>query len=549
METHPGNRNSVAYFNGRVFTVNEKQPWAAAFIVSDTGIFEAVGPDEQILGIAKQRSLVKFDLRQKFVMPGVHDAHSHMWMAGLQHLSEANVVLEDNDAKIAEKLLGAHCQCSYTGARNDWIFGNSYLSTHFPGDRPDRCHLDQLWREQPVLLRDFAAHDLLLNTAGLKALGIDESIVDPPGGAFLRRADGTLTGEVIEAATQTVWLRMPMPPLAHIKRAVAYALSTCHRYGITSAQEASANTLFLHALREMETENKLDLDVYAHILSAPGGFVVEGESSLAALLDVAEGFRSKHIHPQFVKFILDGSPVPPNLTQADLDGNGDTCTENLVVSEEKLFERLKLYDSRGMTCKLHATGEGSVRMALNVLEKVRDLNENGPRHEIAHCNAVHPGDTTRFGPLRVTAEMSPAIFHHDTSNQDPRLARWDFNAMLSAKALVTIGSDWLVTPTPDLFPSAGGIAEKIGAGCHVDDGLTDLQRGSRIVLRILTMGGAEAVGAQHRVGSIEVGKKANFIAVDRDLSEGGFRDATVLQTWFEGRVVYSARSDGLVAVS
>ncbi|KAJ4175627.1 hypothetical protein NW759_017645, partial [Fusarium solani] len=155
----------------------------------------------------------------------------------------------------------------------------------------------------------------------MKVLGIDESIVDPPGGAFLRRENGTLTGEVVEAATEAVWLRMPALPLAHVKRSLAYAFSTCHRYGITSAQEATANTLFLHALREMELENKLDLDVYTHILCVPGG-LVEKEDSLAALLDVAEGFRSKHVHPQFVKFILDGSPVPPHLTQADLDENG-----------------------------------------------------------------------------------------------------------------------------------------------------------------------------------------------------------------------------------
>ncbi|KAL4798093.1 amidohydrolase-like protein 3 [Aspergillus venezuelensis] len=469
METNATNRNSVAYYNGRVFT---------------------------ILAAAKQRKLVKFDLRQKFVMPGAHDAHVHIWAAGLQQLSEANVVLEENDAKIAEKLL------------EDWIFGNSYLATHFPGNKPDRCHLDHIWPEQP-------------------ALGIDESIVDPPDGAFLWKLDGTLTGEVIEAATQKVWLRMPTPPLAHVKRAVAYALSTFHRYGITSAQEATANTLFLHVLREIEHENKLDLDVYTHILSAPGGFFMEREDSLAALLDVAEGFRSKHIHPQFVKFVLDGSPTPPNLTQTDLDGNGVICTKNLVI---------------------HATGEGSVRMALNVLGKVRSLNKDGPRHEITHCNAVHPDDTPRFAPLPITAEMSPAIFHHDTANQDPRLARWDFPSMLSSKAHVTIGSDWLVTATPNLFPCAGGISEKIGFAFRPDqdDSLTDLQRGSRIVLRILTLGGAEAVGAQHRVGSIEVGKKANFIAVDKDLSEGHFADARVLQTWFEGRVVYSARDDGLV---
>ncbi|KAJ4154505.1 hypothetical protein NW754_001453 [Fusarium falciforme] len=256
-------RNSVAYLNGRVFTVNKDQPWASAFIVSETGIFETVGTDQEIQAIASKRGLVQFDLQKKFIMPGIHDAHSHMYSACMQKLNEATISLEPNDDKIAEKLMEGNCMCSFQGVYGDWIIGNQYISFQFPGGVPDRRHLDHLFPDRPVLIRELSAHKLLLNTAGLKRLGIDDSVSNPPGGFFLRRPDGTLSGEVMETAMERVWYHL-----------------------------------------------------------------------------------------------------------------------------EKLLEA---FDAKGMTCKLHATGEGSVRVALNAIEKVRRRNPEGPRHEIAHCNAVHNG--------------------------------------------------------------------------------------------------------------------------------------------------------------
>ena len=188
-----------------------------------------------------------------------------------------------------------------------------------------------------------------------------------------------------------VFSTLPVPPLSHAKRALQFGIRMCHRYGITSCQEASANSLYLHALRELEQENRLDLDIYTHIVCAPETFAMESRQSLAGLLDVAEGFRSKHVHTNFVKFWLDGAPLPPEFTQCDLDINGRPEDKNMVIGWDDLLEAVTKFDRRGMTCKLHVAGEGSARGALDVLEKVRQGNPDGPRHELAHCSAVHEG--------------------------------------------------------------------------------------------------------------------------------------------------------------
>lgn len=170
-------------------------------------------------------------------------------------------------------------------------------------------------------------------------------------------------------------------------------------------------------------------------------------------------------------------------------------------------------------------------MVLDAYAAVRQKNPHGPRHEIAHCSGVHEDDYKRFQPLNVTAEMSPAFFFdHPITHANKDLMNWDFTQMLASEAHVTIGSDWGASESPDILPCLQSVVDIVGAG--------DRHRGGEIMCRVLTLAGAQAVGREKDLGSIEVGKKANFIAVDRDLSKGEFDGASVLTTWFEGEVVW-----------
>jgi predicted amidohydrolase YtcJ len=133
-------------------------------------------------------------------------------------------------------------------------------------------------------------------------------------------------------------------------------------------------------------------------------------------------------------------------------------------------------------------------------------------------------DYHRFNLLDTTAEMSPApFFTHPATASSNGLMDWNFSKMLDSEAHITIGSDWGDTSDPSLLGHCAGIVEKVGASK---------------LCRILTLAGAEAVGREREMGSIEVGKKANFIALNKDLSKGEFEGAEVLSTWFEGEIVY-----------
>lgn len=152
-------------------------------------------------------------------------------------------------------------------------------------------------------------------------------------------------------------------------------------------------------------------------------------------------------------------------------------------------------------------------------------------------------DFVRLEKLRVTAEMSPAVFHIVDQFQHNQTLRFDFDRVHQAGGKITIGTDWPVITTPNLFPAMAGVLDNLdplyvrGEEMALMDGPCH-ESSASIVLSWLTLGAAEVLGRDSIVGSIEPGKKASFIMVDRDLSKGCFEEAVVLKTWFEGDLVW-----------
>lgn len=149
------------------------------------------------------------------------------------------------------------------------------------------------------------------------------------------------------------------------------------------------------------------------------------------------------------------------------------------------------------------------------------------------CANVIADEYKRYAPLNATAEMSPAeLFVHPLIASLGGTAEWNFIKMMNAGAHITIGSDWGAVPDPSLFGALAKIVDTVGKGDRV--------KGGELLCRMMTLNGAIAVGAEKRLGSIAVGKTANFVVMDRDLSKGEFEGAKVLKTYFEGDKVWDA---------
>ena len=394
-------KDAVAYINGIVYTVDQSHPWAEAFIVSPDGLFTAVGSTKDIREQAIRDGMVIYDLRGQFIMPAIHDAHMHVMYAGFALLNQIELGMDTTPENLAGRIEQGAFGCAYAHAFGNWLTAGTFTIPEF-----DRARLDEKFPDTPMYIMAGAGHSLYVNTATLKESGYDVD-GEPDGQAtrIVRRKDGGLTGELSETAMDKAAVSMPRPALSHVKRAIKAGIREAHKVGVTSIQEPSANTILLSALSELEQDQKLDLDIYAHIVDSPEFLAREGRQDLHDLIERANDFNSKHVHTNFVKVILDGVPVPPLFTHCGLDETGTVDESKIIVTD--LAERMLHHDSKGRTVKIHATGHGSVRRALDAISAARERNPHGPRHEISHCNSVNDGKET----LTIIVLVSYSIEH------------------------------------------------------------------------------------------------------------------------------------------
>lgn len=520
---------AMALFNGRIYTVDPGKSWAQAVLI-DNDTITLVGSDDEVRAAAGPDTEF-IDLEGRLCMPGLHDAHVHLLSSGLKFQYECRLSPGATAEQIVQDLTSCQCTGPASEGETPWVVGGEFFPQLFPDGEPDRSFLDEAFPDRPVFLYDYSIHHGLANTKALDLAGLGEHSEDPENGKLIRRPGSTeLTGELVEHARWPVMRAIPDYSEDTYRDAMSWAISTCHEHGITSVQDASTSPQALRALQSLEHEGDLHLHVAAHLPWREEGFGMASTAALDQSIAARESFASKHVDTRFIKIWLDGAPLPPHMTQADLDDTGKVDESNILVPADLLVDKIREYDREGLSVKVHCAGEGSVRVALDAFQATRDANgSHGPAHEIAHCTYINDADYSRFAELNVVAEMSPAIWHIEEYGLQEG---YKFNTVLQAGATMTVGSDWIITPNPNLFPGLQGM----------------LQRGENSIdlptaVELLTLGGARVVGRDDRSGSVEPGKSADLIVLDRnlfDIPTDEIGAAIVVRTIFEGQTVYTA---------
>ena len=516
------------FHNGRVYTVDDKQPWAQALAVKGERLIY-VGDDESVKQFVGEATRV-VDLQGRMVMPGIHDAHTHLLWAA-QHLNYGCKF--SSDAGLDE-LLAVLEKCATGLAKDEWLVAGLFQFGQFPDNKPHRSHLDKVFPDTPVYLREGSFHHALLNSRALELAGIDADTVAPYGGEIPRDPAGNLTGELVETATVLADRFLPVMPAEQNLAAMRWAVNINNQYGITSVQEASAHLPTLQALAALEAEGGLTLQVAAHLIWGSPKFSGMSNEKQEELIGQRQLYASRHVDVDFIKIWVDGSPTPPYFTQSDVLADSNRIEhERVLFPIETLNNAVMRYDRMGLKVKLHVAGDGAARAALNAVAAARKANpDSNLWHELVHTNLVTPADMPRFAALNVIAEMSPAVWHlYGRLLGDPPRDAWEFRTLYEHGARLTVGTDWVVTPTPNLFPALEGMLDR-------GDESIDLP----VALQAMTLNGAFATGRDASSGSLQAGKHANFIVLDRNLFDIPIEDISevrVLKTVFEGRTVYS----------
>lgn len=396
--------------------------------------------------------------------------------------------------------------------------------------------LDAVSPNNPVMLRDDTLHNRWANSQALEIAGIEKNTPNPKLGSIGKsEGGGELTGILLEGASGLVE-RAAQQSSAYSEKAyrdsASQAITTLNSLGVTGFVDAATMLPMMQALKELDAENRLTAWAVGSMPAVEPGFLfgLAGDELIAH----RKATRSRHFKPDYVKVFLDG--VPPAKTAAFVepylpDSIVGCCFRGSThMSVPELIRWLGKCEAQGIAVKIHCAGDAAVQQALDAVEVVR--NFNGPTdliHHIAHASYIQPADIPRFAELGVAADLSPILWYPTPILEGAKAALgieralqfWPNRDLHEAGALLAAGSDWPVIPNPNPWDGIEGmITRQNPSGAYPGESLWSEQAlDLATVLEIYTRNAAKAAGLGEITGSIEPGKSADILVLDRNLFE------------------------------
>lgn len=563
----------LVYRHGFVYTVDAHDSVQQAVAVRD-GRIAFVGTDAGVAAYVGRSTRV-VDLEGRMLMPGLVDGHLHPLEGGASlgkcNLGYARLRMPELQAAIQA------CLDRTVGQEpSDWLEVVSWFQEGmFPADVvTTRAALDALRTQRPILVVSSFGHTVLANSRALSMAGITAATPDPVGGKIGRDASGAPTGILDDAAQDLVTRQLPPPTAADDVKSATLALAALARQGVTTFLDARADDHALAAFARLQREGQLTARAHFALLITPP----EGRDAVLAVRHVsalAQRYDGGALQPRAtlsvrnVKLFLDGVISAPAQSGAMLQpylvppptGSGAWVAgtnrgPEVYFPSAVLQPLLIAVVSAGLEPHLHADGDRAVREALDGAAAVRAAFPSGDvRVAIAHDESVDPADFGRFASAPAIPVLSfqwekraPDTVDNAERHLGPeRFGRLEPAGVLAAAgARIAFGSDWPVDPLDEWFAVQVAVtrtnrtdqgpqyAGRLGA----DPGLTRRQ-----VLHAMTIDAAYELHDEHLVGSIETGKFADLIVLDRNVVSVAAEEiagTTVLQTVVGGRIVHES---------
>ena len=541
-------------YTGKIWTGVADDDWVEAFAVADGRIIATGALHEVEDQVGTPHETIIID--KGIVTPGLIDGHLHLSLGGTQLAHE--LALDPTDD--AETILAKVREWTSRLKPGEWVIGGIIGSGVLPmlNNVEFLEKLDEASHGHPVLLRDDTMHNRQVNTTALEAMGITADSPDPEGGTYVRDDQGRLTGALWElacAVAEGVAAKSHVDPHQRQVKALQAALDRLAALGITTVQDAATMLPHFEGLAALEESGELDMRVIASMPIRP--FIEDGTVG-EELFAAGMPYESEHIKPRFAKFVLDGVPTTHttallNPYKCNHSSHDPNFRGELYWTLDDLVAALRRCAELGLDAKLHATGDASVRQALDAAEIVRQDTNGGPAMQIAHMSFISEQDLPRFADLNVAADACPFMWFPSPLTDgisdfvaDETMANiWPFKDLLATGALISGGSDWPVG-LPVLNPWLGieGMVTRQAAASQ-----SDADYGHRTVninqaitlpqaMAAFTRESAKALGIAAETGTIEPGKSADFIALDRDIFTSDIKQVhqtQVLGRWVAGK--------------
>ena len=533
----PGDAPADRMILGDTYTVDPASSRATAVGIRD-GVIVYVGDGAgAVAWTDDDTDVVELDEGQT-VLPGMHDTHIHLLEAF--HPAITCIINPAGPTNMAQQI--SLCDVS---DGTDWVLGwGHYLDALAYAPRNPKSYLDDYFPDTPVAIMELTSHSVWVNSEGLRRLGIDENTPNPVGGLVSRwqgEADGILLDSAGEWAFDAALEANPTL-MAQNEEALLAGLTAANRNGLTSVGDARAywKRGYVEAWEAVHDDG--DLTVRASV-ALWAYATMDTDELIAELISRHRDEPNALLRFNQVKLYSDG--LVSNTTAALLEPyNSPTWAGDYGLNyfdEDRVTQMARELTAAGFDLHIHTIGDRAVHEALNAIEATAGETPREPRHRLTHVELVAVDDVPRFEQLGVVADLQisewtlPNHLHdNDYYIGAPRVNErsWPLRDLYETGAHVVLSSDYDVG---DMSPFKG-MARAVNRG---DQSLPSVDA----AIRAYTTEAAYLMRQEDNVGSIEVGKLADLIVVDRDpITTDELAGTLVLWTLLEGTEVF--RRDG-----
>ncbi|MEM6793732.1 MAG: amidohydrolase [Acidobacteriota bacterium] len=545
-----GQPADLVLLGGRIVTMNAKQPEVEA-LASRDGVLVAVGGRAEVEALIGEGTEV-VDLGGQLAIPGFVEGHAHFLGVGDQKIQ-----LPLAEAMSWQDIVAMVLDAAETAPAGSWIRGRGWHQDKW-SDQPARVvdgfpthdELSAAAPDHPVLLTHASGHAVLVNAKALELAGIDGETPDPPGGDIVRDVSGRATGLLNETAEGLVQAVRGETDAAEIERMIELASQECQENGITSFQDAGQGFDEIAALREASSAGKVGTRLWV-MLGASNEELAQRLPDFDLEADLEAATPDAAAAPQVVvggiKRYMDGALGSRGALLLE-PYSDDRDTSGLRLTEiESLRETAELAVEHGLQLCVHAIGDRANREVLDLFADTFAAHpeKSDLRWRIEHAQHLDPADLPRFAELGVVASVQSVHCTSDGPWVPDRLGSrraeegaYMWRDLIDSGARVINGTDAPVEDIDPIANFASAVTRRVASGevFFPDQVMTRPE-----ALRSMTLDAAWGAFQSDRVGSLEVGKLADVVVLDKDIltvPDEEIETARVMLTVLGGRIVH-----------
>lgn len=522
--------------NARVYTADDAHPLAEAFGVrAGRVVFVGSAREAQALKGANTKVV---DAGGRTVIPGMVDAHAH-----LGGIAQALRNVDLTGTRSYEQVIQRVVDRAKTVPKGTWIVGRGWDQNDWGDTRfPTHEKLSAALPDNPVVLARVDGHAVLANAAAMRAASVTAATADPSGGRLLRDANNNPTGVLVDNAQNLMSSKIPAPSAQETRSAVKDAIAELHRWGLTGMHDAGASRSQIDLYESLGKAGELDLRLDAMI----------GDDSLALAHYFAMGPRAGlyngTLWVRSVKLYADGALGSRGAALLEPYSDDPNNTGLLVSAPAHIRDVAERALKAGFQVNTHAIGDRGNRVVLDAYEAALNVVPTvDHRFRVEHAQILAPDDIPRFAGLGVIPSMQAS---HQTSDmywaekrlgQTRLLGAYAWHSLLESGVVIPNGSDAPVEQVNPLISFHAAVARQDANNWPAGGWFINQKMSREDGLRSMTLWPAYAAFQEKELGSLTIGKFADFVILDQDIMRVPVElilKTNVLNTYVGGKEVY-----------